>query len=105
MVKTIVSRSALLAFSFAVTALSSQHTMAQSTTRSVVQAPSSAADVAKGPQLEEILVTARKTTERLQDIPMSLAVVTSEGIEKTGAITLEDLGRAVPGLTIVSVWK
>src|SRR6266481_1704223 len=102
--KTIVSGSALLAFSLAVTALSSQHTMAQSTTNSatVAPSPSPAADVAKGPPLEEILVTARKTTERLQDIPMSLAVVTSEGIEKTGAITLEDLGRAVPGLTIVS---
>jgi iron complex outermembrane recepter protein len=105
MVTTIVSRSALVAFSLAVTALSSQHAMAQSMTANsatVTPSPSPAADVSKGPQLEEILVTARKTTERLQDIPMSLAVVTSEGIEKTGAITLEDLGRAVPGLTIVS---
>lgn len=55
-----------------------------------------------GGALQEIVVTARKTTERLQDIPMSIAVVTSEGIEKTGAITLEDLGREVPGLNIVS---
>jgi iron complex outermembrane recepter protein len=103
MVTTIVSRSALAALSLTVTALSSQHAMAQSTnSAAVTQSPSSAADVSKGPQLEEILVTARKTTERLQDIPMSLAVVTSEAIEKTGAITLEDLGRAVPGLTIVS---
>jgi iron complex outermembrane receptor protein len=105
MVTRIVSRSALVAFSLAVTALSSPHAMAQSTTpnsATATQSASSAADVSKGPQLEEILVTARKTTERLQDIPMSLAVMTSEGIEKTGAVTLEDLGRAVPGLTIVS---
>jgi outer membrane receptor protein involved in Fe transport len=104
MLTKIVSRSALIAFLLAVTALSSPDGMAQSTTNSatVTQAPSSAADGSKGLPLEEILVTARKTTERLQDIPMSLAVVTSEGIEKAGAITLEDLGRAVPGLTIVS---
>jgi iron complex outermembrane recepter protein len=105
MVTTIVSRSTLAALSLALTALSSQHAMAQATTANsttVTQSPSPTADVSKGPQLEEILVTARKTTERLQDIPMSLAVVTSEAIEKTGAITLEDLGRAVPGLTIVS---
>lgn len=105
MMKTVVSRTALAAFSLAVTALSSQHTMAQSTTANsatVPQSPSTTADGSNGLQLNEILVTARKTTERLQDIPMSLAVVTSEAIEKTGAITLEDLGRAVPGLTIVS---
>src|ERR1700734_617586 len=105
MVTTIVSRSTLAAFSLAVTALSSHHAMAQSTTANsatVTPSPSPTADGSKGLQLDEILVTARKTTERLQDIPMSLAVVTSEAIEKTGAITLEDLGREVPGLTIVS---
>jgi iron complex outermembrane recepter protein len=105
MMKIVVSRSAFAAFSLAVTALNSQHVMAQSTTANsatVTQSPSPTADGSKGPQLDEILVTARKTTERLQDIPMSLAVVTSEAIEKTGAITLEDLGREVPGLSIVS---
>ena len=95
MAKTADFRSALLAIALAATALGSRHAIGQSTTNS-------AADASKGLQLDEILVTARKTTERLQDIPMSLAVVTSEGIEKTGAVTLEDLGRAVPGLTIVS---
>jgi iron complex outermembrane recepter protein len=53
-------------------------------------------------ELEEISVTARKTTERLQDIPMSVAVITADTIEKTGATTLEDLGRETPGLNIVS---
>jgi iron complex outermembrane recepter protein len=102
--KTIVSRSALVGLTFAVTTLSSQQVMAQSAPNSAttMQSSSAAADDSKGPALDEILVTARKTTERLQDIPMSLAVVTSEGIEKTGAITLEDLGREVAGLTIVS---
>lgn len=55
-----------------------------------------------GTSLAEIVVTARKTTERLQDIPMSIGVISSDAIEKTGAVTLEDLGRETPGLTVVS---
>lgn len=57
---------------------------------------------AGGPEIAEIVVTARKTAERLQDSPMSVAVVTAEAIEKTGATTLQDLGRQTAGLTIVS---
>jgi iron complex outermembrane receptor protein len=65
----------------------------------------SAADIGTstgGTQLGEVIVTARKTVERLQDIPMSVAVITADAIEKTGATTLEDLGRETPGLNIVS---
>ena len=105
--KTVVSRSALVAFPLAVTVLSSQHLlMAQSTTNSATttQSPSPATDASKGPQLEEILVTARARTHgaAAETADGGLAVVTSEAIEKTGAITLEDLGREVPGLSIVS---
>jgi iron complex outermembrane receptor protein len=65
----------------------------------------SAADIGTsigGTELAEVIVTARKTAERLQDIPMSVAVITADTIEKTGATTLEDLGRETPGLNIVS---
>jgi iron complex outermembrane receptor protein len=55
-----------------------------------------------GTELGEIIVTARKTAERLQNIPMSVAVITADTIEKTGATTLKDLGRETPGLNIVS---
>jgi iron complex outermembrane receptor protein len=55
-----------------------------------------------GSELTDIVVTARKTTERLQDTPMSVVVITAATIEKTSATTLEDLGRETPGLTIVS---
>jgi iron complex outermembrane recepter protein len=53
-------------------------------------------------QIPEIVVTARKTAERLQDTPMSIAVISSDTIEKTGAVTLGDLGRETAGLNIVS---
>ena len=55
-----------------------------------------------GSELVDIVVTARKTTERLQDTPMSIAVITADTIEKTSATILADLGRETPGLTIVS---
>src|SRR5271170_32677 len=55
-----------------------------------------------GSELVGIVVTARRTTERLQDTPMSIAVITADTIEKTSATNLEDLGRLTPGLTIVS---
>src|ERR1700722_3307601 len=105
MLKTVGSRFALGVLTFAVTTLNPPQVTAQSTTSTstgVAQPPSPATDSSEGAPLEEIYVTARKTSERLQDPPMSLAVVSSEGIEMKGAITLEDLGRAVPGLTIVS---
>src|SRR5271170_3529171 len=60
------------------------------------------ADTSHESDIPDIIVTARKTAERLQDAPMSVAVITSDVIEKIGAITLEDLGRATPGMTIVS---
>jgi iron complex outermembrane receptor protein len=64
------------------------------------QAP--APEASRGAQLQEIVVTARKTTERLQDVPMSVAVVSAQAIERTGAVSLEDLGHEVAGLTVVS---
>src|ERR1700722_19225226 len=105
MLKTVGSRFALGVLTFAVTTLNPPQGTAQarpSTSTGVAQPASPATDSSEGAPLEEIYVTARKTSERLQDTPMSLAVVSSEGIEMRGAITLEDLGRAVPGLTIVS---
>jgi iron complex outermembrane recepter protein len=55
-----------------------------------------------GSELADIVVTARKTTERLQETPVSVVVITADTIEKTSAATLEDLGRETPGLTIIS---
>jgi len=52
--------------------------------------------------VEEVVVTARKREERVQDVPISLAILTSEALEKSGVTNLEDLGHEVPGLTVVS---
>ncbi len=49
-------------------------------------------------KLEEIIVTATKREEMLQDIPMSVAVIDNEAIERRGLIGMEDYLRSVPGV-------
>lgn len=48
--------------------------------------------------LQEIVVTARKTEERLIDAPLSITAFSAEDIEKKGFTTLEDVARSAPGV-------
>jgi iron complex outermembrane recepter protein len=47
-----------------------------------------------------IIVTATKRDANLQDIPFSINAQTAEDIQKSGAVTLEDLSRNVAGLAV-----
>ena len=47
-----------------------------------------------------IIVTATKRNETIQDVPFSINAQTQEDIEKSGAVTLEDLSRNVAGLSV-----
>lgn len=47
-----------------------------------------------------IIVTATKRDANLQDIPFSINAQTQADIQKTGAVTLEDISRNVAGLSI-----
>lgn len=49
-----------------------------------------------------IIVTARRQNERLQDVPASVAVITSDAIARTGAVRAEDFVKLTPGITIVT---
>ncbi len=52
-----------------------------------------------GAKLEEIVVTATKRgEERVQDIPMSIAVIGNQEIERRGLIGMEDYLRSIPGV-------
>ena len=50
--------------------------------------------------LEEIVVTATKRTENLQDVPISVGVVTGEFIEMYDIVDLGDFQSYVPGLQV-----
>ena len=44
-------------------------------------------------QIEEIVVTARKKAENLQDIPVQVDVISSEKLERAGITSLEDISK------------
>lgn len=50
-------------------------------------------------RMEEIVVTAQKRRESLQDVPMSISVLTAETIEQRSLVSLSDFMRNVPGVT------
>ncbi len=56
------------------------------------------AQEADGFQLEEIIVTARKREESLQEVPVSISVLSDNLIEETGILTQEELFQLVPGI-------
>jgi len=54
-----------------------------------------------GPELlDEVVVTARKTEESMQDVPMSVQVLTADLLDKVDATHLFDLQYNVPGLVV-----
>ncbi len=67
----------------------------------VLAAPALAAAQQKdSTAIDEIIVTATKRDASIQDIPFSINAQTEKDIQRSGAVTLEDLSRNVAGLTI-----
>jgi len=54
-------------------------------------------------QLEEIVVTARKRTENLQDVPLSITAISGVDLERASVYALDDLAEITPGLTYQSI--
>ena len=50
------------------------------------------------PKLEEIIVTAQKRVENLQEVPLSVSAVSGDKIEKAGIENLEDLTAYLPNI-------
>ena len=93
MTKRMNSSHFLAAVSVAAIALTSAPALAQSTSDD----PSVVDDMG-----DAIIVTARRQNERLQDVPASVAVITADALEKTGADNAEDFVALTPGVTIVT---
>ena len=51
-------------------------------------------------RLEEVIVTAQKREQGLQDVPISITVIGSERLNDIGAVNYEQLSGSVPGLQI-----
>ncbi|MEO8018959.1 MAG: TonB-dependent receptor [Pseudomonadota bacterium] len=52
---------------------------------------------------QEIIVTAQKRATTLQEVPFSVAAVTSEDIKESGATNIVEIARNVPGLYIADL--
>ncbi|NJO13028.1 MAG: TonB-dependent receptor plug domain-containing protein [Gammaproteobacteria bacterium] len=57
----------------------------------------------QGDVTEEVIVTARKVEERLQDVPLAISVFTAASLQETGARDLFDLTRMTPGFSFEKV--
>ncbi|MFO1401798.1 MAG: TonB-dependent receptor [Steroidobacteraceae bacterium] len=51
--------------------------------------------------LEEVIVTAQRRTERLQDVPISVTVHSAAAIDAQGARSMDDVSRLTPGVSFV----
>ena len=72
---------------------------------SMASGHASAADAsspATQPALEEIIVTAQKRAENLQDVPISVVAVSAQQIKDAGVTDIRSLTILTPGLTVTS---
>jgi outer membrane receptor protein involved in Fe transport len=60
------------------------------------------ADVSTG-ALQEIVVTARKREENLQDVPLSIDVFTKRDMQNLGITSFDDYAEKVPSISFISV--
>ena len=51
--------------------------------------------------LEEVIVTAQKREERLQDVPVPVTVIKAESLVENNQVRLQDFYTSVPGLTVM----
>jgi outer membrane receptor protein involved in Fe transport len=62
-----------------------------------------AADASATGGLAEIVITARKRTENLQDVPLSVDVLTSKDVQNLGIVEFSDYATKVPSISFISI--
>ena len=58
--------------------------------------------LAQAPMLEEVVVTATKRAENLQDIPITVTAISASTIQEAGIQDISDVAALVPALTVSS---
>ncbi len=64
--------------------------------------PAPTSVVAAPTDVQQIVVSARKRLERLQDVPLAITAITSKTLEDAGVTNILDVAKLTPGLTINS---
>ena len=70
------------------------------TLSSLALAVAAASSGAYGAQLEEIIVTANKREQSLQDVPLSVTVTSGETVQRAAIVDIIDLQTSVPSLRV-----
>ena len=91
---TVPYRSTVIAALMASGAMMPMAAVAQTATGNAATAPEAASDVAPA----EIIVTAQKRAERLQDVPVAVSVISGNAIAAQGGVNLENAQYLVPAL-------
>jgi iron complex outermembrane recepter protein len=60
-----------------------------------------AASANTGGGIEEVIVTAQRRVQRLQDVPISITAHTSSSIDAQGSRSMDDVSRLTPGVSFV----
>jgi iron complex outermembrane recepter protein len=60
------------------------------------------ANAGAAPELEEIIVTAEKRSENMQDVPIAVIAVSAQQLKDAGVKDIKDLQTLTPGLTVTS---
>jgi iron complex outermembrane recepter protein len=67
-----------------------------------ISVPAGAQDTASGRLIEEIIVTAQKREERLQDVPISISVVSADTLDAFKLNEATDIQNLVPGVSLTN---
>jgi outer membrane receptor protein involved in Fe transport len=62
--------------------------------------PGRAAAIADPQQLQEVVVTAQRREQRLQDVPVAVSIVTGRALQAANILTLEDVSQRLPNIKI-----
>jgi iron complex outermembrane receptor protein len=65
------------------------------------QADAAAGNTSSEPALAEIVVSAQKRTQSLQDVPYNISAIAGDALRDAGVISINSLTELVPGLTNV----
>ncbi|MDB6007938.1 MAG: hypothetical protein JWL65_188 [Gammaproteobacteria bacterium] len=68
-----------------------------------VMAAAMPSDAPSGGALDEVIVTARKRSENLQDVPESVNVLTEKDLKNLGITGFDDYAEKVPSISFISV--
>ena len=62
--------------------------------------PEAGAPSATGDTIQDIIVTAQKREQRIQDVPIAITVVSGEALARAGAKNLTELQGVAPGIYV-----